>query len=85
MGRSLPPLLLTTCVAACAPCPTLEQASVWDPHDRATPEQVLTIQQTMEGFATTRGFSDLCVLGVRIRPIRTQRWPASTRAKAAGS
>ncbi len=72
MGHSHRLPLLTACLAwlgACAPCPTLEQASVWDPRDRATPEQVLEIQHAMEDFAAWTGVSELCVLGVKIAPI----------------
>ncbi len=70
MGRPHPQPLLTACLTslwACAPCPTLEQASVWDPHDHANPEQVLAIQHTMADFAAWTGMSDLCVLGVKIQ------------------
>jgi len=71
--RALSLALLAAVQTGCpCPCPSLEQAQVWDPHDAAKPEQVRTIQHTIEDFAAWTGVSDLCVLGVKIRPIL---WP----------
>jgi len=69
--RALTLAVLAAVHAGC-PCPTLEEAQVWDRFDQATPEQVLGIQHSIEDFATWTGVSDLCVQGVQIRPIL---WP----------
>lgn len=72
MGHPHAPLLLTTSLAwlaSCAPCPDIEQASVWDPRSKATQEQVLAIQHAMADFPAWTGVSELCVLGVKIAPI----------------
>jgi hypothetical protein len=68
IGTTLPLLpLLTGC-----PCPSLEEAQVWDPHDAISEEQAWAIRDTMLDFADWTGVSDLCVLGVKVRPIL---WP----------
>ena len=54
------------------PCPTLEQAQVWDPYDNLSDDQAQEIRETMEDFAAWTGVSDLCVLGVKVAPIL---WP----------
>ncbi len=71
MGRLGTTLLLLPLTAGC-PCPSLEEAQVWDPHDAISEEQAWEIRDTMLDFAAHTGVSDLCVLGVKVRPIL---WP----------